>query len=147
MKPELCICDLTSEVVPRRNTELFAVVGVVLDTILHGSGVSAVALDSAVDSPDRGPKPLVHDGVHVGHPEPESGLERDEHIVAYCLRGVQPVEPDGCSCWSVVVVPCELQGSTTKVMLVRGAWVLGLALVAVVVGSTVYLVDVAEICG
>jgi hypothetical protein len=83
--------------------------------------------------------------VHVVHPEPERRLERDHGVLRHGVRVPEPVEADALSCRPVVVVPRDLQGASSVVLLPRGARPLCVARVTVGV-VLVDLANVAEIC-
>lgn len=137
---------LAGEVVAWGDSQLLTVGYVFVHAILHLCCVVAVALERTVDGSDGRTEPLTHDGVHVVHPEPQSRFEGDDHVGGDRVRRIQPIEPDALTGGAVVVVPRQLQRSAAVVVLSGRAWVLGVARIAVVLRSSVYFVNVAEIC-
>lgn len=140
---------LTSEVVPRVDPELPAIIGVVLDPLGNRRRISAVALQPPVDGADGGAEALAggEEGVAVVHPKPESGLEGDDGVGGDGVGVVEAVEADALPGGAVVEVPGELDGAAAVVELAGGAGVLGVAAVAVVRRCAVDLVDVAQVSG
>uniref|UniRef100_A0A0A9GA32 Uncharacterized protein n=1 Tax=Arundo donax TaxID=35708 RepID=A0A0A9GA32_ARUDO len=138
---------LACEVVPRVDAQLPAVVLVVPYPRVHLVRVSPVALEGAVDGPDRRAEPLRPDTVHVIHPEPERRLKRHHGVLRHLVRVPQPVEPDTLPRRSVVVVPRNLQRAAPVVLLPRDATPLLVGRVAVVAARPVGLLDVAHMPG
>ena len=87
----------------------------------------APALLEPIDCLDRGAEPVTTDhGVMARgrlplHPRPHGGLERDGGVRRNNAGVVDPVEPELVPGRLVVVVPRELDGATTIVLLSGGA--------------------------
>jgi hypothetical protein len=84
--------------------------------------------------------------VHVVHPVPERGAEREHGAARHRVGVAQPVKADALPRGPVVEVPGDLQRAAAVVPLPRLARPLRVVPVAVVLARPVDLVDVAELC-
>lgn len=111
--------ESTSEVSTRGNPELFTILGVISNPLIGSSSVSTVTFNR-IDGSNGCPKPSAggDDGVYVVHPEPEGGLKGNDRVIGHCLGGVDSVEPDALSGWTVVEIPCDLERPSPVVFLV-----------------------------
>ncbi|ONK77275.1 uncharacterized protein A4U43_C02F4870 [Asparagus officinalis] len=140
---------LATEIIPRRNTKLLAILLIIRNPLIHSGRRLPTALNSTIDGSDRSTEPLTgnNDLVHVSvEPVPESRLEGDDVVVADGLGAVEAVESDALAGGAVVVVPGDLEWAPAEVLLAGVAGPLRFAWVAVVVGCAVDLVYVAEVC-
>ncbi|GGK20283.1 hypothetical protein GCM10011583_60230 [Streptomyces camponoticapitis] len=103
--------------------------GVLVDSALHLGGVSAVALDTAVDAADGLTETgAVHHRVVGGHgagtalgvPVPEAGLPRDGGIVLHEVGIVEQINAQCVARRLVVEVPAELDRSAAVILVGAG---------------------------
>jgi hypothetical protein len=139
---------LTAKVASWVYTKLTAIVGVATDAVINLVGVSTVAFYRSVDCLNGCPESLtgrnssVAIAVHI--PKPERSLPRGYVVLSHRFRVIQQIDAQVIPSCTIIIIPGELQGATSIVLLPGCARIFGIGGITVI--ALVYLLDVAQTC-
>ena len=139
--------SLTREVISRFNSKLTTVVTEISNPFLDRCRISSATLHTIYSSNGRS-KALVKFPLNISGPEPESGFESKSWVLSHFLWGSQYVLVQVSATLTVVVVPGELDRTTTIVALSWCTWEVCVLFVAIVfsLGWSIYFLNLAHDC-